>query len=198
MKKNTFAFLLFIAMTITFLACMGKRDVRTRPSTANVNNSKSMFYDFKLKALDGNSMVDFSQYKGKKVIVLNVASKCGYTPQYADWQKFYDENKGKVEVVGFPSNEFLGQEPGSNNDIAEFCQKNYGVTFQMFEKTNVKGSDKSPLFDWLTNKEKNGWNDKEPTWNFCKYLINENGELVNFFSSTVTPDDAEFKKAIGL
>lgn len=188
--------ILCILIGITISSCIGKRDVRSCPSSIHTNNSLSMFYDFKLKTIDGGSTLDFSTLKGKKVIVLNVASKCGYTPQYADWQAFYEKNKDKVEILGFPSNEFLGQEPGSNEEIATFCQKNYGVTFPIFEKTNVKGSDKSPLYTWLSDKSKNGWNDKEPSWNFCKYLIDEKGQLVNFFSSAVKPTDEEFLEAI--
>ncbi|MEY4906250.1 MAG: hypothetical protein RLZZ292_4065, partial [Bacteroidota bacterium] len=139
---------------------------------------------------------DFSQYKGKKVIVLNVASKCGYTPQYADWEKYYNENKEKVVVLGFPANDFMSQEPGSSSEIAEFCQKNYGVSFPMFEKVTVKGKEKAPLYQWLTDKTQNGWNEKEPSWNFCKYVVNEKGELTHFFSSPIKPTDAEFVEAM--
>jgi glutathione peroxidase len=99
-------------------------------------------------------------------------------------------------VLGFPANEFGGQEPGSNAEIGSFCQKNYGVTFQMFEKVVVKGEGKSPLYKWLTTKELNGWNEKEPTWNFCKYVVNEKGELTHFFGSKIKPTDAEFLAAI--
>jgi glutathione peroxidase len=199
MKKKGL-YLAFLTLTcLSLFACMGKRDVRERPIelTANTNESKSMFYTFKAPALESGEEIDFSRYKGKKVIILNVASKCGYTSQYADWQAFYDKNKDKVEILGFPCNQFMGQEPGSSHDIAEFCSKNYGVTFQMFEKVDVQGKDKSPLYAWLSDKKQNGWNEKEPSWNFCKYLINEKGELTNFFSSSVKPDDAEFLTAIG-
>jgi glutathione peroxidase len=183
---------------IAAVGCFGERDIRTRPTSQLVSNPNktSMFYNFKLKSLDGSETIDFSRYKGKKVIILNVASKCGYTPQYADWQAFYEKNKDHVEVLGFPSNEFLGQEPGNNAQINEFCKKNYGVTFQMFEKTTVKGNDKSELYTWLTTKDQNGWNEKEPSWNFCKYVINENGELTNFFSSEIKPEDVDFIAAI--
>lgn len=154
------------------------------------------FYDFSLKELDGSSTIDLSMYKGKKVIILNVASACGYTPQYADWQKFHELRSKDVIVLGIPSNEFGSQEPGSNQEIASFCQKNYGVTFQLFEKIVVKGDNKHPLYKWLSSKDLNGWNDKEPTWNFCKYVINENGELIHFFGSKVLPTDEAFLKAL--
>ncbi len=158
----------------------------------------SSFYDFKMPALDGGEMIDFQQFKGKKVVLLNVASKCGYTPQYADWEAFHKEHGDNIVVLGFPANNFMGQEPGSNEEIASFCQKNYGVTFQMFEKVSVKGDDQAPLYQWLSQKDKNGWNDKEPSWNFCKYVVNEKGELINFFASGIKPEDAEFRKAVGL
>ncbi len=152
-------------------------------------------YDFTVKSLDGKN-VDLSLYKGKKVIVLNTASKCGFTPQYADWETFYKANKDKVVVLGFPSNEFGGQEPGSDQEISSFCQKNYGVSFPMFSKVVVKGEGKCDLYKWLTTKELNGWNEKEPSWNFCKYLINEKGELTHFFASKVKPTDKEFLEAL--
>ncbi len=143
-------------------------------------------------------MIDFNQYKGKKVVLINVASKCGYTPQYADWEAFHKKHGDNIVVLGFPANNFMGQEPGSNEEIAEFCQRNYGVSFQMFEKISVKGSDQHPLYQWLSQKDKNGWNDKEPSWNFCKYVVNESGALTHFFAPGIKPDDAEFRKAVGL
>ena len=148
------------------------------------------FYDFKMKDIDGNE-VDFDQYKGKKVLIVNVASKCGYTPQYAELQELNEKYGDQVTILGFPANNFGGQEPGTNEDIKQFCTENYGVTFQMFDKISVKGVDKHPLYRWLSDKDLNGWNDKEPSWNFCKYFINENGELKKFFPSSVKPMDEE-------
>ena len=171
-----------------------KEKAVSRPEGALIDNPTS-FYDFKVVTLDGQ-LVSLSKYKGKKIVILNVASECGYTPQYADWQKFFDANSNKFAVLGFPANNFGGQEPGSNKEIATFCTKNYGVTFPVFEKVSVKGKDKSPLYQWLTTKRMNGWNEKEPTWNFCKYLINEKGELTNFFASEIKPTSAEFIAAI--
>ncbi len=171
-----------------------QNDIESKPAGIEVVASKSL-YDFKVKSLEGK-VVDLSIYKGKKVVILNTASKCGFTPQYADWEAFYKSHKDKVVVLGFPSNEFGGQEPGSDSEISSFCQKNYGVSFPMFSKVVVKGDGKCDLYKWLTTKELNGWNDKEPSWNFCKYLINEKGELVNFFTSKVKPDSEEFLAAI--
>ncbi|MDZ7934384.1 MAG: glutathione peroxidase [Emticicia sp.] len=172
-----------------------KKMVSVKP--ANIM-TKGSFHDFKLKSLDGKETIDFSKYKGKKVVVLNTASKCGYTSQYADWQAFHKEHGDKIVVLGVPANNFGGQEPGSNNEIATFCQKNYGVSFQMLEKISVVGSDQHALYKWLSKKDLNGWNDKEPTWNFCKYVINEKGEVSHFFASGVKPNSAEFKRAVGI
>ncbi|MBS1949928.1 MAG: glutathione peroxidase [Bacteroidetes bacterium] len=144
----------------------------------------SSVYDFKMNSLDGKS-IDFSQYKGKTLLIVNVASKCGYTPQYADLQKLHEQYGSKVTILGFPANNFGAQEPGTNIEIGEFCKANYGVTFQMFEKISVKGDDQHPLYAWL--KEKTG---HEPTWNFCKYLIKPDG-TVKFFASKIKPMDKE-------
>lgn len=144
----------------------------------------SSLYDFKINALDGKA-IDFSQYKGKTILIVNTASECGYTPQYADLQKLHETYGSKVTILGFPANNFGGQEPGTNAEIATFCKKNYGVSFQMFEKISVKGSDQHPLYAWL--KEKTG---QEPSWNFCKYLVKPDG-TVKFFKSSVKPMDAQ-------
>ncbi len=144
-------------------------------------------YDFKLKSIDGQ---DFSlaQYKGKKVLVVNTASKCGYTPQYAELQKLADLYKDKVVVVGFPANNFGQQEPGANSEIKTFCQKNYGVTFPLSQKVSVKGDDIYPLFKYLTEAPNPDFTG-EIKWNFEKFLIDENGKLVHRFRSEVTPLD---------
>lgn len=144
----------------------------------------SSLYDFKLNAIDGK-VIDFSQFKGKNILIVNTASKCGYTPQYADLQKLNDTFGSKVTILGFPANNFGGQEPGANAEIATFCEKNYGVTFQMFEKISVKGSDQHALYAFL--KEKTG---QEPGWNFCKYLIKADGSI-KFFKSSVNPMSKE-------
>jgi glutathione peroxidase len=140
-------------------------------------------YDIKMKTLDGKE-IDFSQYRGKKLLIVNTASKCGKTPQYAGLEKLHEQYPGKVTVLGFPANNFLWQEPGSNAEIAEFCERNYGVKFQMFEKISVKGSDQHPLYQWLQAKTGH-----KPDWNFAKYLVNEDGTQVTFFKSSVQPLD---------
>ena len=141
-------------------------------------------YDFKINSLDGKS-IDFTAYKGKTLLIVNTASECGYTPQYADLQKLHETFGNKIIILGFPANNFGGQEPGTNTEIASFCKKNYGVTFQMFEKISVKGNDQHPLYAWL--KEKTG---QEPGWNFSKYLVKPDG-TVKFFSSSVKPMDKQ-------
>ncbi len=171
-----------------------KKEVKIAEDTANLKGS---FYDFTVNSLDGKS-INFKNYTGKKIVVINVASKCGYTPQYEDWQEFHEKHGDKVVVLGFPANNFLSQESGTNGEIAAFCQKNYGVTFQMFEKLDVIGDSQHPLFKWLSTIDLNGWNDQAPTWNFCKYIINEKGKLTHFFASKITPESKEFKQAIGI
>ena len=143
--------------------------------------------NFTLRTLDGQE-INTDSLRGKKIIILNVASECGYTPQYEVWQEYYEANKDKVIVLGFPCNDFGGQEPGDAGTIQTFCQKNYGVTFPILEKVEVSGANQAPIYQWLTSPEKNGWNDQVPTWNFCKYVIDEEGKLVNFFGSNVLPD----------
>ncbi|MCU0347345.1 MAG: glutathione peroxidase [Saprospiraceae bacterium] len=186
-------------MSLVGLASCFNQSAKQRPAgTTTPMQSTTSIYDFKMPELESGEMIDFSQYKGKKIVLLNVASKCGYTPQYADWEAFYKAHGDKVVVLGFPANNFMGQEPGSNEDIASFCSKNYGVSFPMFQKISVKGDDIHPLYKWLSDKNQNGWNSDAPSWNFCKYVVNENGELMGFFPSVVKPDDAEFKKAVGI
>ena len=144
----------------------------------------SSLYDFKMNSLDGTP-IEFKNYKGKTLLIVNTASECGYTPQYADLQKLHETFGNQVTILGFPANNFGGQEPGSNAQIATFCKKNYGVTFQMFEKISVKGGDQHPLYAWL--REKTG---QEPGWNFCKYLVKPDG-TVKFFKSSVNPMDKQ-------
>lgn len=143
---------------------------------------------YSLKAiLNTGEEICFEKYKGTKVLIVNVASQCGYTPQYAHLEKLHREKK--IVVLGFPSNNFGTQEPGSDEEIAHFCSTNYGVTFPLFKKDEVKGVTKQPVYKWLTDKNKNGWNEVEPKWNFYKYLIDEKGNLSKIFSSSVSPFD---------
>lgn len=145
------------------------------------------FYEFKVKTLEGETF-DFATLKGKKVLIVNTASKCGYTPQYKDLEVLYQKYGGEnFVIVGFPANNFMNQEPGSSEEIREFCTKNYGVTFPMMDKISVKGKDMHPLYQWLTLKSKNGVMDSEVKWNFQKYLIDEKGNLVDVLYSKESP-----------
>jgi glutathione peroxidase len=147
-------------------------------------------YDFKMKSLDGKE-IDFAQFKGKNLLIVNTASKCGFTYQYEDLEKLHDLYGDKVTVLGFPANNFLWQEPGNSEEIASFCQRNYGVSFQMFDKISVRGSDKSPLYKWLTAKS-----GKSPSWNFCKYIVDKAGNVVGFFPPQVKPLDKEIVELV--
>ncbi len=149
--------------------------------------AQQSFHDFRVTTLEGEPF-DFQQLKGKKVLVVNTASKCGDTTQYEDLQKLYEQYGGdRFVVIGFPANNFMKQEPGSNKEIREFCTKNYGVTFPMMEKISVRGDDMHPLYKWLTSKELNGVMDSKVKWNFQKYLINEEGHLVAIAYSKEKP-----------
>lgn len=154
------------------------------PVTSFAQNS---FHDFKVKTLEGD-VFDFSKLKGKKVMVVNTASKCGNTPQYEQLQALYEQYGDEFVVIGFPANNFANQEPGSAEDIRQFCSENYGVTFPMMEKVSVKGDDMAPVYKWLTNKEMNGVKDSEVTWNFQKYLVDENGKLYDVLNPKEKPD----------
>ena len=150
-------------------------------------------YDFKVPALEGGQ-IDFAKFKGKKVLIVNTASKCGNTPQYADLETFYEQHKDKLVIVGFPANNFGGQEPGANSEIKEFCKRNYGVTFPMAEKVSVKGADIHPLFQYLTAEAKKLGIEDPIKWNFTKFLVNEKGKLVAVFPSKVKPMSEEVVK----
>ena len=176
----------------TFLILLLTRGISVIGQTTT---SKKSFYDFKMNSIDGKE-IDFGIYKGKKVLIVNVASKCGYTPQYKELEELYEKHKDKLVILGFPANNFAWQEPADNKEIASFCEKNYGVTFQMFEKISVKGKDQNALYHWLSHKEENGWNDEALSWNFCKYLVNEKGELIKFYKSAVNPMSEEIVKEI--
>ncbi len=150
-----------------------------------IQGQKTLF-DYSAKSIDGKD-VNLAEYKGKKVLIVNVASECGFTPQYKGLEQLYEKYKDKLVILGFPANNFGSQEPGTNEDIKKFCADHYSVTFPMFEKISVIGDDQNVIYKWLTSKELNGWNDKAPNWNFCKYLIDENGKLMKFYSSAVEP-----------
>jgi glutathione peroxidase len=147
-------------------------------------------YDFKMKSIDGR-LVDFEQFRGRNLLIVNTASKCGYTPQYETLQQLHETYGDRVTVLGFPANNFLWQEPGSNEEIASFCRKNYGVTFPIFEKISVRGFDQHPLYKWLSAKS-----GKKPGWNFCKYLVDSNGDVKAFYGPKVSPMDENIIKQI--
>lgn len=151
----------------------------------NKAQAKSI-HSFKVEALDG-STIDFSKFKGKKILVVNTASECGFTPQYADLEKLSKAYKNKLVVVGFPANNFGGQEPGSNKEIATFCQRNYGVSFPMAAKISVKGDDIAPIYKFLTDKKENGVKNTKILWNFTKILLDEKGNVIDSFVSTTNP-----------
>ena len=187
MKKIT---LLVLSLSF-FTSC--KNQAQETPVALNSNTepmTKETIYSFKVKDLSGKEF-DFASLKGKKILIVNTASKCGLTPQYKDLEAIYEKYKGKnFVIVGFPANNFASQEPGTSKEISEFCQLNYGVTFPMMEKVSVKGDAMCEVYQFLTQKSKNGLQDSEVEWNFQKYLINEKGELEKVIAPQVLPTDA--------
>jgi glutathione peroxidase len=155
--------------------------------------ASTSIHSFKVKSIDGG-IIDFSKYKGKKILVVNVASQCGYTRQYEGLQKLYDAHKDKLVIVGFPANNFGSQEPGSDGEIAQFCKARFGVTFPMASKISVKGNDVAPIYKWLTSKTENGVLDATVGWNFSKFLLDENGKMIAAFPSKVEPNSEEITK----
>lgn len=153
------------------------------------------FYSLKFNTTDGKE-VSFEQFKGKKVVLVNVASFCGYTSQYDGLEKLYEERKDKLAILGFPANNFGAQEPGKDEEIASFCRMDYGVTFPIFKKTSVLKPDQNAVYTWLSDAKLNGWNNQVPGWNFCKYVIDEKGRLTHFFGSAIAPDSNEMKEAL--
>lgn len=151
------------------------------------SQQKKTFHDYTVEDISGNPY-NLADLKGKKVLVVNTASKCGFTPQYADLEKLYQEYKDRnFIIIGFPANNFMGQEPGSNEEIKNFCMVNYGVSFPMMSKISVKGNDMAPVYKWLTSKDLNGVMDSKVGWNFQKYLIDEKGNLVDMLASKEKP-----------
>jgi len=161
-----------------------------KTETTSINTNASSIYDFKVESLDGGT-IDFATFKGKKILIVNTASKCGYTPQYEELEALYKKYQDKLVIVGFPANNFGGQEPGTNIEIKEFCSKNYGVSFPMAAKISVKGNDTAPIYKWLCSKSLNGVLDAEIKWNFSKFLLDEKGNLVAKYDSGVKPMSEE-------
>ncbi|MFL9832821.1 glutathione peroxidase [Chryseobacterium terrae] len=186
---------LFIVL-ISFMA-LSNSYAQKKNEVSKVKTKQAMsqtIYDYKVDALEEGKTINFADFKGKKILIVNTASECGFTPQYADLEKLSKEYADKLVVVGFPANNFGGQEPGTNVEIGAFCQKNYGVTFPLAAKVSVKGDDTVPIFKYLTEKQLNGVKDTEVKWNFTKFLIDENGKLIDSFVSKVKPTDEEITK----
>jgi glutathione peroxidase len=181
----------FLAISAVAISCMAQsNNIEDIKVTQPEKLMPASIYQFKVDGLEGGT-IDFSTFKGKKILVVNTASACGYTPQYKDLEALYEKYKDKLVIVGFPANNFGAQEPGTNVEIREFCTKNYGVTFPMAAKISVKGDDMAPIYHWLTTKSENGVLDATITWNFNKFLIDENGHLIAYFPSKVTPMSEE-------
>lgn len=190
MTKYLFLVLIFGAIGYSFIFL--KRQQRKEKALLITPRS---FYDLSIHSLDGKEM-KFSAFKGKKVLCVNVASKCGNTPQYETLEKLYEKYKDKLVIIGFPCNQFMGQEPGSPQEIQQFCSTKYGVTFPLTEKIDVKGDKQHEVYTWLTQKEMNEVMSSEVKWNFQKYLIDENGHLVNYWSPKTDPMDPAIIAAI--
>lgn len=185
MKK----FALLFALGFSILACTQQK----KEISQDKNAAMKTIHDYKVESLDGNE-INFANFKGKKILIVNTASECGFTPQYADLETISKKYADKVVVVGFPANNFGGQEPGSNEEIGAFCQKNYGVTFPLAAKVSVKGDDTAPVFKYLTEKDLNGVKNTSIMWNFTKFLLDENGKLIDSFISTTKPTDEKIVK----
>jgi glutathione peroxidase len=193
---------ILVAALVALTACSSTHNNGTSSSSTtdkatatNTSSSAGMttantIYKFNTPSIEGGT-IDFSKYKGKKILIVNTASKCGYTPQYEGLEKLYKDNKDKLVVIGFPANNFGGQEPGTNEEIQEFCKLRYGVTFPLSQKVDVVGDNADPIFKWLTTKDQNGVLDAKIAWNFNKFLLDENGKLLAYFPSKVKPESEE-------
>ena len=179
-----------VLISFSLLGCMKLNHINSKNKKPN-----SSFYDLKAIDINGEEIL-MSDYQGKKILIVNVASKCGYTPQYESLQKLYEKNQDSLYILAFPSNDFLKQEPGTNEEIKTFCKVNFGVQFDIFEKISVKGNDIHPIYNWLSSKSLNGWNSKSPVWNFSKYLIDENGSLIGVWGPLIDPQSNEIKSRL--
>lgn len=184
-------FILVLSVMAFFQSCKGQKSETDSNSIAK--EMGKTIYDYKVEALEGGE-INFADFKGKNILIVNTASECGFTGQYEDLQNLSEEYKNNLVVVGFPANNFGGQEPGSNEEIGAFCQKNYGVTFPMAAKVSVVGEDTAPIFQYLTHKELNGVKDTKILWNFTKFLVDTNGNLVDTFISSTKPTDKAITK----
>jgi glutathione peroxidase len=189
---------IYLLTIVSLISCQNQAQIQFASSQNNKNivMEKQNIYQFKVKDLEGNAF-DFASLKGKKILIVNTASKCGLTPQYKDLEAIYKQySANNFVVIGFPANNFMSQEPGTNAEIGEFCQKNYGVSFPMMAKVSVKGDDMCELYKFLTQKSKNGLQDSDVEWNFQKYLIDENGNLSKVIAPRIAPTDDEILKWI--
>ena len=166
----------------------GKQVVKLKPT--NSRHSGNSFFELQAKTISGEKF-DFAQLKGKKTMIVNTASNCGFTQQFTLLEDFYRIYGDKINILGFPCGDFFGQELSENSQIAQFCDREFKISFPLFEKMSLKKSAINPVFEWLTNKDQNGWNTQKPDWNFCKYLIDEEGELMLFANSRITPTHPE-------
>lgn len=188
MFKNLFS--LLSVLTFLLPGCIKKTVINE-----TTQKPTSSFYDLKATSINGKE-ISMSTYKGKNILVVNTASKCGYTYQYEGLEKLHTQYGNDLAVLGFPANDFLWQEPGSNEKIEQFCKINYGISFQMFQKITVKGKNMSSIYQWLTNPKLNGWNSQKPSWNFSKYFIDRQGNLVAYFGPKVEPLSSEITDLI--
>jgi len=181
---------LILTLILGLFSCKNQaQNTINKASSKKTMEKSASIYQFKVEDIEGNEF-DFASLKGKKIMIVNTASACGLTPQYAQLQQVYEKYKNEnFVIIGFPSNDFASQEPGTNTEIATFCQKNYGVTFPMMAKISVKGANIHPIYEFLTQKSKNGGQDSEVQWNFQKYLINDNGFLEQVISPKTLPND---------
>lgn len=188
MKK---LFIVFLSVVAFFQSCAQKKSEVSKTKTKELMGKS--IYGYKVEALNGGEL-NFADFKGKKILIVNTASECGFTPQYKDLEEISKKYAEKLVVVGFPANNFGGQEPGTNAEIGAFCEKNFGVTFPLAAKVSVKGDDMAPIFKYLTEKELNGVKDTKILWNFTKFLVDENGKLIDSFVSTTKPTDEAITK----
>ena len=184
----------FLYPAIMSISKLVKKNADVISNTGN-KEPKVPFYSLKFNTSDGKEL-SFEQFKGKKVVVVNVASFCGYTNQYDGLEMLYKEHGDKIAVLGFPANDFGAQEPGKDEEIASFCRLDYGVTFPILKKSSVLKPDQNAVYTWLTDPKLNGWNSQAPGWNFCKYVIYEKCRLTNFFGSAIAPDSKEMLDAV--
>jgi glutathione peroxidase len=183
--RKYFYIILLLAFTGIFIYSFV--EVKNKKTSETMSVQTKDFYSLSIKVLDGSKTINFSRFKGKKVLLVNVASECGYTPQYKELQALHNQYKDKLVVIGFPCNQFGGQEPGTAKEIASFCEKNYGVTFLLTEKIDVKGEKQHEVYQWLTQKALNGVSDADVKWNFNKFLVDEKGRWLAYFPSSVNP-----------